>query len=164
MRLAGSVAFALAFCVAGCSGKKETPSGGAEAQKPRPSTEAAAAPTPDTRRVDTTEFRFGRELAEDGTAKGEGGPFAQGEKLYVSFKVLRAPAGSAVKILVTGLTDTRKFYEEQKSAAAPGSTMSFSLPDTRSWPTGGYLLEMLFLDGADVQRGTFNFKIIPPKR
>jgi hypothetical protein len=167
MRFTASAALVLALSVAGCSGKKEASSGGdrpGEGKTSRPSTEAAAAPTPGTKRVEATSFKFGRALAADGTATDEGGPFAQGETLYVTFKVINASPGVAFKIVVMGLDDKRKVHEEQKNPAGSTSTISFSLPDTRSWPAGNYRLEMQLIEGAEVQHGTFDFKITPPKR
>lgn len=164
MRWMPSATLVLALCVAGCSGKTETPSGGGGKPASKPATEAAPAPTPNPKRVETTEFRFGRALSPDGIVTGEGGPFAQGETLHVSFKVSRAPAGSAYKLVVTGIGDNKKYYEEQKTPPATSGTMTYSLPETRAWPAGDYRLEMLFIDGPEVQRGTYDFKVVPPKK
>lgn len=164
MRWISPVTLALALCLASCSGKKETPSGGGEKQSAQPSAEAATAASPASKRVETTDFRFGRALGADGMVTGEGGPFTQGETLHVSFKVNRASAGSACKVTVTGVADKKTYFEEQKNPSGPTSVMAFSLPDTRSWPAGDYRLEMQLTDGTDVQRGTFDFKIVSPKK
>ncbi len=163
MRSIFASALALAVCVAGCSGRKEAPAGGAGKESSQPPAEAAA-PTPGSKRVEATEFKFGRGLAPDGTVTGEGGPFSEGETLHVSFRVRNAPAGSAFKVAVTGLADKKKYYEEQKSPSEPNSTMSFTLPDTRSWPPGEYRLEMQLADAPELLHGTFDFKIAPAKK
>ncbi len=161
-RWMSSVTLVLAFCLVGCSGKKEAPTGGGE----KPAKEAAVAPTPtpDPNHVETTQFRFGRVLGPDGMVTGEGGPFAQGETLHTSFRVSRAPAGSVYKVVVTGIADGKQFYEEQKAPPANSGIMSFSLPDTRTWPVGDYRLEMVYVNGADRLRGTFDFRIVSPKK
>ncbi len=162
MRWIFASAAALALCVAGCSGKKEAPSGGAGKESSQPPTEASAQ-APASKHVEATEFKFGRGLAPDGTVTGEGGPFSEGETLHVGFRVRNAPAGSAFKVVVSGLADKKKYYEEQKSPSEPNSIMSFTLPDTRSWPPGEYRLEMQLVDAPEVLHGTFDFKIAPPK-
>ena len=163
MRWTRSGAVALALCVAACSGKKEAPSGGTVktggGATSEPATTAEASPSNST---EIGSFRFGRSLGADGTATREGGPFAQGETLHVSFKLSNAPNGSAVKIFVSALSDKRSVHEEQKNPAGPTGPMSFSLPDTRSWPAGDYRVEIRLIAGTNSKGlGTFDFKITP---
>jgi hypothetical protein len=169
MRWTRSAAVALVFCVAACSGKKEAPSGGSVGPggraTPEPATAAGAAQALLPKAAEMGSFKFGSGLAVDGTASGEGRAFAQGETLHCTFILNNPPAGSAVKIVVVGLSDKRKVHEEQKNPAGPSNSMSFTLSDTRSWAPGDYRVEIQLLAGADSKGlGVFDFKIDPAKR
>ncbi len=65
---------------------------------------------------------------------------------------------------MTSLADNRTYFEEQKGAPGPAGTLSFNLPDTKSWPPGDYRLVMQGLDAADALHGTFDFKLTAARR
>lgn len=167
MRLTRWATLALAFCVAGCSGKRETPSGGGrqgDGHTQQTPSESLARPTPETKAVEISGFKFGRALGVDGTATGEGGPFAQGEPIHFTYRVNNAPAGSIAKIIVTSLVDKRKIHEDQKAPSGPQNAVAFALPDTRTWSQGDYRLEMQLVEEDKTRTlGVFDFKLGPPK-
>jgi hypothetical protein len=168
MRLTRTATLALALCVAGCSGKREAPSGGGQPREglsQQTSSASVATPSPETKAVELAGFKFGRALGPDGTATGEGGPFAEGEPLHATYRVNNAPPGSNTKIVVTSLADKRKLHEDQKAPSGPQNAVAFTLPDTRTWSQGDYRLEMQLVEGDKTRTlGVFDFKLGPPKR
>lgn len=148
-------ACAAVLVLSACGGKKEAP-------KPAPGSAAAAAtpaaaestPAPAAAakaqmRIDA--FRLGYALGPDGQVRGEGNSFAKGDKVFVSYGIRDAKAGSTTKAVWLKNPAGTKISEESKALPADPGTVSF-VADTAGWANGEYAIEMWVVEPASEPR------------
>jgi hypothetical protein len=144
-------ACAAVLLLSACGGKKEAPkpAAGSAAAVSTPASEAApsaaAAPSKAQMRLDA--FRLGYAFGADGQVRGEGNAFAKGDKVFVSYGIREAKAGSSTKVLWVKNPAGTKMSEETKPLPADPGTVSF-VADTASWANGEYAVEMWVVEPA----------------
>jgi hypothetical protein len=148
-------AFAVVLLLSACGGKKEAPkpAAGSAAAAATPAAEparapAAAAANPQTR-LDA--FRLGYALGSDAQVRGEGNAFAKGDKVFVSFGIRDAKAGSSAKVVWVKSPAGTKVSEESKPLPPDPGTVSF-VADSAGWANGEYAVEMWVVEPSSEPR------------
>jgi hypothetical protein len=148
-------ACAAVLLLTACGGKKEAPkpaAAGAAAATPAAEASApaaAAAPGKAQMRIDA--FRLGYALGSDGQVRGEGNAFAKGDKIFLSYGIRDAKAGSTTKVLWVKSPAGTKVSEESKPLPPDPGTVSF-VADTASWANGEYAVEMWVVEPSSEPR------------
>ena len=149
-------ACAAVLLLSACGGKKEAPrpAAGSAAAASTPAAEtaeapAAAAATRAQMRLDA--FRLGYAFGPDGQVRGEGNTFARGDKVFVSYGVRDAKAGSTTKAVWVKHPAGTKISEESKPLPAEPGTVGF-VADTAGWSNGEYAIEMWVVEPASEPR------------
>jgi len=93
-----------------------------------------------------TKFRVGHALGPDRKVTIESDSFGQGDTIYFSFEVRKAPPKSQAKAVLSD-SSGRKISEEQEEIPPGTGEVSFALKDTASLGMGEYLVEF-FVGGS----------------
>jgi hypothetical protein len=148
-------AFAVVLLLSACGGKKEAPkpAAGSAAAAATPAAEPtgapAAAPANSQMRLDA--FRLGYALGSDSQVRGEGNAFAKGDKVFVSYGIRDAKAGSSTKVVWVKSPAGTKMSEESKPLPPDPGTVSF-VAETAAWANGEYAVEMWVVEPSSEPR------------
>jgi hypothetical protein len=147
-------ACAAVLLLSACGGKKEAPkpaSSGAAASTPaaEPSQAPAAAPASAQTHLDA--FRLGYAFGPDSQVRGEGNTFAKGDKVFVSYGIRDAKAGSSTKVVWVKSHAGTKVGEETKPLPPDPGTVSF-VAETAAWANGEYAVEMWVVEPSSEAR------------
>ncbi|MEO8053630.1 MAG: hypothetical protein ABI768_00650 [Acidobacteriota bacterium] len=139
-------AFAAVLLLSACGGKKEAPkpapgSAAAAANPGAATAPAAAAPASAPAQIRLDAFRLGYALGPDAQVRGEGNTFAKGDKVFVSYGMRDAKAGSSTKVVWVKNPAGTKVSEESKPLPPDPGTVSF-VAETATWANGEYAVEM----------------------
>jgi hypothetical protein len=148
-------ALAAVLLLSACGGKKEAPkpSAGSAAAASTPAAVDTAAPAaaPANPQMRLDAFRLGSALGSDSQVRGEGNAFARGEKVFVSYGIRDAKAGSSTKVVWVKSPAGTKVGEETKPLPPDPGTVSF-VADTASWANGEYAVEMWVVEPSSEPR------------
>jgi hypothetical protein len=153
--LACLVAAALPLA-AGCNSSGQAASG---------SDDAAANPNhvnPLRAKTMVVNIATGHQLGPDGTIPPDqqGKNFPAGKTIYVAFRLNHAPAGANVRADWYD-AQGRKLASTEKKVLPGEPAMSFTSPDTSSWPKGTYRVEIWL---GDQKVDTESFSITEPEK
>ncbi len=149
------LACAAVLVLSACGGKKEAPkpAAGSAAAAATPAAEAsapAAAPAKAQMHIDA--YRLGYAFGPDGQVRGEGNSFAKGDKVFLSYGIRDAKAGSSTKVVWVKNPAGTKLSEESKPLPPDPGTVGF-VADTASWSNGEYAVEIWVVEpSADPRR------------
>jgi hypothetical protein len=148
-------ACAALLLLSACGGKKEAPkpAAGSAAAASTPAAEAAPPPAAAAAnaqmRLDA--FRLGYALGSDSQVRGEGNAFAKGDKVFVSYGIRDAKAGSSTKVVWVKSPSGAKVSEESKPLPPEPGTVSF-VADSAGWANGEYAVEMWVIEPSSEPR------------
>lgn len=138
-----------------CGGKKEAPkpAAGSAAAASTPAAEAAPPPAtaPANAQMRLDAFRLGYALGSDSQVRGEGNAFAKGDKVFVSYGIRDAKAGSSTKVIWVKSPSGTKVSEESKALPPEPGTVSF-VGDSAGWANGEYAVEMWVVEPSSEPR------------
>jgi hypothetical protein len=148
-------ALAALLLLSACGGKKEAPKpaagSAAAASTPAAADTAAPAAAPANPQMRLDAFRLGYALGSDSQVRGEGNAFAKGDKVFVSFGIRDAKAGSSTKVVWVKNPAGTKMGEETKPLPPDPGTVSF-VAETAGWSNGEYAVEMWVVEPSSEPR------------
>jgi hypothetical protein len=138
-------ACALAVLLAACGGKEAPKPAAGSTPAATDAAPAAAAPARGPVEAHLDAFRLGYALGPDGQVRGEGDTFARGEKVFISFGIRDAKAGSSTRVAWVKNPVGAKLSEETKALPPEPGTVSF-VADSAGWAVGEYAVEIWVLE------------------
>ncbi len=95
-----------------------------------------------------TKFRIGRSVAPDRSVTIETDSFGQGDPVYISFEVKKAPPKPQAKVVWSD-SSRRKISEEQKEIPSGNGAVSFELKNAAGLAMGDDLVEFFRGDSGE---------------
>lgn len=150
------LACAAVLVLSACGGKKEAPkpAAGSAAATATPAGEAsapAAAAASGKAQMHIDAYRLGYAFGPDGQVRGEGNSFAKGDKIFLSYGIRDAKAGSSTKVVWVKNPAGTKLSEESKPLPPDPGTVGF-VADTASWSNGEYAVEIWVVEPSSEPR------------